>query len=168
MIVLNSNCGPAGGCGRESPQWRWLRTELATHAERCTLAYWHHPRWSSGLHGSDETMAELWGLLTGGGVDVVLAGHDHHYERFAPIDGIRSFVVGTGGRQPSGAAAATREPGGQLTTYGVLRLLPLRHGGYDWRFLPVAGWHLRGRGLWGPAARQPDRRLALPSAGVSV
>jgi 3',5'-cyclic AMP phosphodiesterase CpdA len=139
LIVLNSNCGPAGGCDAVSPQWRWLRAELAAGSARCTLAYWHHARWSSGLHGSDGTMAELWDLLAAGGVDVVLAGHDHHYERFAPIDGIRSFVVGTGGR--SHYPVLRRLPASRAvdsTTWGVLRLT-LRGGAYDWRFLPVSG-----------------------------
>ena len=138
VIVLNSNCGAAGGCGRESPQWRWLRAELAVHPSRCTLAYWHHPRWSSGLHGSDRTLSDLWSLLASARADVVLAGHDHHYERFAPIDGIRSFVVGTGGR--SHYPVLRRLPASRTvnwTTYGVLRLT-LLDGGYDWRFLPVA------------------------------
>jgi hypothetical protein len=139
LIVLNSNCTPIGGCGRESPQWRWLRTELATHPARCVLAYWHHPRWSSGLHGSDATMADLWRLLANAHSDVVLAGHDHHYERFAPIDGIRSFVVGTGGR--SHYPVLRRLPASRAvnwTTFGILRLT-LRDGGYDWRFLPAEG-----------------------------
>ena len=116
-----------------------MPTNLERSSARCTLAYWHHPRFSSGLHGSDETMAALWRTLARAGADVVLAGHDHHYERFAPIDGIRSFVVGTGGR--SIYPALWRLPRSQVvnfTTYGVLRLT-LRPDGYDWRFLPVAG-----------------------------
>jgi Calcineurin-like phosphoesterase len=139
MIVLNSNCSKIGGCGRDSPQWRWLRGELATHPSRCVLAYWHHPRWSSGLHGSDVAMAELWRLLAGAHADVVLAGHDHHYERFALIDGIRSFVVGTGGRSHYPVLrrlSASRAM--NWTTFGVLRLT-LRDDGYDWRLLPAAG-----------------------------
>jgi hypothetical protein len=141
LIALNSNCAAAGGCGQGSPQWRWLRRELAAHPARCVLAYWHHPRWSSGLHGSDPTMAELWRLLAEAHADVVLAGHDHHYERFAPIDGIRSFVVGTGGR--SHYPVVARLPASRAvnwTTFGVLRLR-LREGSYGWRFLPVAGRH---------------------------
>lgn len=137
VVVLNSNCGPAGGCETGSPQQRWLATDLAAHPARCTVAYWHHPRFSSGLHGSDRTLAALWRTLAQGGADVVLAGHDHHYERFATIDGIRSFVVGTGGRShypvfrrlPASAVVNTR-------VYGVLRLA-LRPDGYDWRFLAV-------------------------------
>jgi hypothetical protein len=139
LIVLNSNCRPAGGCRQGSPQWRWLRSELAAHHSRCTLAYWHHPRWSSGLHGSDRTMADLWNLLATAHADIVLAAHDHDYERFDPIDGVRSFVVGTGGR--SHYPVLGRLPKSRTlnwTTWGVLRLT-LRANGYDWRFLPVAG-----------------------------
>jgi len=139
VIVLNSNCRHAGGCETGSPQQRWLAAELAKTKVRCTLAYWHHPRFSSGLHGSHETIAPLWRTLAAGGADVVLAGHDHHYERFAPIDGIRSFVVGTGGR--SHYPALRRLPRSVKLddrTYGVLRL-NLGDGRYDWRFVPVAG-----------------------------
>jgi hypothetical protein len=138
IVVLNSNCGHVGGCGRGSAQWRWLRNELERGAS-CTLAYWHHPRWSSGLHGSDGSMAALWRLLADRRVDVVLAGHDHHYERFAPIDGIRSFVVGTGGR--SHYPVVRRIPGSEVvnwTTFGVLRLT-LRPRSYTWRFIAVRG-----------------------------
>ena len=139
VVVLNSNCVPAGGCRERSPQQRWLAADLAAHPVGCTLAYMHHPRYSSGLHGSDETIAPLWRTLATGGADVVLAAHDHHYERFAPIDGIRSFVVGTGGRShypvlqrlPRSAKVNDR-------TYGVLRL-QLGENRYSWRFLPIAG-----------------------------
>jgi acid phosphatase type 7 len=139
VVVLNSNCRPAGGCELGSPQQRWLARTLAAHRGRCTLAYFHHPRWSSGLHGSDRTMAWLWQTLARAQADVVLAGHDHHYERFAPISGIRSFVVGTGGR--SLYPVLRRLPANRVVnarTYGVLRLT-LRGGAYDWRFVPVAG-----------------------------
>lgn len=139
VIALNSNCEQVGGCGPGSRQWRWLRADLASHPARCTLAYWHHPRYSSGLHGSDARVAPLWDALAKGGVDVVLAGHDHDYERFAPRQGMRSFVVGTGGR--SHYPFATALPGSQVrnaSAYGLLRLT-LRPAAYDWRFLPVAG-----------------------------
>jgi len=137
VVVLNSNCGPAGGCDTGSPQQRWLVADLAAHPTSCTLAYWHHARFSSGLHGSDPTIAPLWSTLAQGGADVVLAGHDHHYERFATVDGIRSFVVGTGGRShyPVGrrlrSSAVVNDH-----VYGVLRLT-LRPAGYAWRFLAV-------------------------------
>jgi acid phosphatase type 7 len=146
IVVLNSNCRPAGGCTEGSPQQRWLAADLARSTARCTLGYWHHPRFSSGLHGSDETMAPLWRTLARAGAEVVLAGHDHHYERFAPIDGIRSFVVGTGGR--SLYPVLWRLPRSQIlnaSTFGVLRLT-LRTDGYDWRFLPVAGSSFRDSG----------------------
>ncbi|NUT55774.1 MAG: alkaline phosphatase [Thermoleophilia bacterium] len=146
VVVLNSNCGPAGGCEAGSPQQRWLASDLASSTAACTLAYWHHARFSSGLHGSDPTLAALWRTLADAGADVVLAGHDHHYERFAPIDGIRSFVVGTGGR--SHYPVLRRLPRSAVanwTTYGVLELT-LRPRAYEWRFLPVAGSGFRDRG----------------------
>ncbi len=139
VIVLNSNCSHAGGCEQGSPQERWLRGVLERRRERCTLAYWHHPRWSSGLHGSDETVAPLWRALAGARADVVLAGHDHHYERFRPVGGIRSFVVGTGGRSLYPVFRRHRHSATvDYRTYGVLHLT-LRQRDYDWRFVPVAG-----------------------------
>ena len=123
----------------QAPDRAGVRRDLAEHPTNCTLAYGHHPRWSSGLHGSDSTLTSLWRELAVGGVDVYLAGHDHHYERFAPINGIRSFVVGTGGR--SHYPVFRRLPksvAGNDDTFGVLRLT-LSARGYNWRFLPVAG-----------------------------
>jgi hypothetical protein len=139
VVVLNSNCRPAGGCADGSPQQRWLSGVLAEQPALCTLAYLHHPRFSSGLHGPDRTIDPLWRTLANAGADVVLAAHDHHYERFRPVSGIRSFVVGTGGR--SLYPAPRRLPGSEVLntrTFGVLRLT-LRPDAYDWRFVPVAG-----------------------------
>jgi len=139
IIALNSNCTAIGGCERGSAQWRWLRADLAAHPSTCTLAYWHHPRFSSGIHGSDSTYEPFWNLLARAKADVVLEGHDHDYERFAPIKGIRSFVVGTGGR--SHYPTLLPQPGSVVRnsdTFGVLRLT-LRPTGYDWKFLPVRG-----------------------------
>jgi hypothetical protein len=139
VIVLNSNCDKVGGCGRESPQGRWLQADLAAHPSRCTLAYWHHPRFSSGAHGSDVAYAAFWDLLARAKADVVLEGHDHDYERFAPLKGIRSFVVGTGGR--SHYPFLIVRPGSVVRnddTYGVLQLT-LRADGYSLQFLPVKG-----------------------------
>ena len=141
VVVLNSNCRPAGGCERGSPQQRWLDSDLAAHPARCTVAYMHHPRFSSGLHGSDATLGALWTTLVRGGADVVLAGHDHHYERLAPFEGIRSFVVGSGGRSHYPVLRRLSRPKSvalDFLTYGVLRLT-LRPEGYDWRFVPVRG-----------------------------
>jgi hypothetical protein len=148
VVVLNSNCRPAGGCAAGSPQERWLRADLAAHPAACTLAYAHHPRFSSGPHGSDETLVDLWRALYRAGVDVVLAGHDHHYERFRPLTptgrpdrrhGIRQFVVGTGGR--SLRPTLSPQPGSEVRSsrsYGVL-VLRLRPERYSWRFLAVGG-----------------------------
>lgn len=139
VVVLNTNCGPAGGCRVDSAQARWLRADLASHAAQCTLAYAHHPRFSSGLHGSDPTIGPLWNLLAAHGADLFLAGHDHHYERFAPKGGIRQFVVGTGGR--SLYPIVRRLRGSETrssSTYGVL-VLTLREDDYSWRFVPAAG-----------------------------
>jgi hypothetical protein len=146
VVVLNTNCRPAGGCGPTSPQAAWLRRDLATHRTACTLAYGHHPRWSSGIHGSDRTLASLWRILAEGGADVVLGAHDHHYERFAPIDGIRSFVVGTGGRSHYPVLRRLRlSEKLDDRTFGVLGLT-LRPAGYDWRFRPAAGRTFSDRG----------------------
>jgi calcineurin-like phosphoesterase family protein len=140
VIVLDSNCAEAGGCNPGTRQWLWLRRDLRQHrGARCTLALWHHPRFSSGLHGSDRTLAPFWTLLAAGRADVVLSGHDHDYERFAPVAGIRSFVVGTGGRglRPF-HEIDPRSVARQAHSFGILRLT-LRPRGYGWRFLTAAG-----------------------------
>src|SRR4029450_3695934 len=107
LIALNSSCARVGGCGPGSPQERWLRADLAAHPNRCTLAFWHHARFSSSGHGSYPTYDGFWRALYEAGADVVLSSHDHDYERFAPQDpdakpdprrGMRQFVVGTGGK----------------------------------------------------------------------
>jgi hypothetical protein len=148
LIALNSNCARVGGCDATSPQGTWLRDDLAAHPGRCTLAYWHHPRFSSGEHGDDLAIAPLWDALYAAGADVVLNGHDHDYERFAPqtpagiadpTTGIREFVVGTGGK--SHYRFTTVQPNSEARnadTFGVLELT-LRPDGYDWRFLPTPG-----------------------------
>jgi len=126
---------------RGSPQQRWLAADLAANPAFCTVAYMHHPRFSSGLHGNDTTLGALWTTLSRGGVELVLAGHDHHYERFAAFEGIRSFVVGSGGRSLYPVLRRLSRPKSvavNYLTYGVLRLT-LREESYDWRFVPVAG-----------------------------
>lgn len=148
LVALNSNCDFVG-CEPGSAQYRWLARDLARSAPACTLAFLHHPLLSSGPHGNDESGARpLWDLLYGAGVDVALAAHDHHYERFAPTGsdgrrdaafGIRTFVVGTGGAQhywienvqPASEVRNTR-------AFGVLRL-DLRAKSYRWSFVPAAG-----------------------------
>jgi acid phosphatase type 7 len=147
IVVLNSNCKEIGGCERDSPQGRWLHSDLEAHPATCTLAYWHHPLFSSGTeHGGNEAMQPFWQLLYDAGADVVLSGHEHNYERFAPQDpqgaadgerGIRAFIVGTGGAShyPFGAPLPTSEVR-IADTYGVL-VLTLHANGYDWEFVPV-------------------------------
>ncbi len=148
LVALNSNCSKVGGCAAGSPQETWLRADLAAHAARCTLAYWHHPRYSSGQHGNFATTEPLWQALMEAGAEIVLSGHDHDYERFAPQDahgnldtanGIRQFVVGTGGKNhyPMNHPRPNSEVRND-DAYGVLRLT-LRPDGYDWLFVPEPG-----------------------------
>src|SRR5437588_1634440 len=149
VVVLNSNrefLRGEGGAGSPGDQWR--RHDLATHPTACTLAYWHHPRFSSGRNGSDKMTQALWQSLQDAGADVVLVGHDHDYERFAPQDadgtgdparGIREFVVGTGGGGLSGFfTALPNSEVREATTYGILKLT-LAPASYSWQFIPEAG-----------------------------
>jgi hypothetical protein len=148
IVVLNSNCVEVGGCGANSPQARWLRRDLIAGSATCTLAYWHHPLFSSGKkHGGDEAMKPAWEILYAAGADIVLSGHEHNYERFAPQDpqgrpdrrhGIRQFVVGTGGAglYGFGRSLKTSEVR-ESRTFGVLALTLLPTG-YDWAFVPAA------------------------------
>ena len=145
IISLNSFVD-AGG---HSPQVKWLHEDLAAHQTNdCVLAYWHVARFSSGAHGSDPLMSDVWRVLFEAGADVVLSSHDHDYERFAPQRpdgqydaqrGIREFVVGTGGKNHY--PFSTPQPNSEVRnsdTFGVLKLM-LRPKGYDWRFVPEAG-----------------------------
>jgi hypothetical protein len=157
-----------GGCAAGSPQESWLRQDLAAHPNLCTLAYWHEPRWSSGQHGDAQQMATIWNDLVAGKADVVLSGHNHDYERFAllgaapqipqpaaspgkstppsfqqPVldpNGVREFVVGTGGKNHYGFAVSplTGQQVRNDTAYGVLSMT-LHPTGYDWNFLSEPG-----------------------------
>ena len=147
LIALNSNCADVA-CSAGSAQEQWLRADLAAHPSECTLAYWHHPRFSSGHDGDNTFMQDIWKALYEANVDVALVGHSHDYERFAPMDangaldrtnGIREFVVGTGGAFFTGIGSA--KPNSEVrqnTTYGVLKLT-LHPTSYDWQFTPEAG-----------------------------
>jgi hypothetical protein len=150
VVVLNSECVEVGGCAAGSPQEKWLRKDLTEHVQLCTLAYFHKPLFSSGLkHGNDLEVKPLWDALHAAGAEVVLNGHDHDYERFAPQDpdgksdpdhGIREFVVGTGGKD-SHRIMGKPLPNSEARnddTYGVLKLT-LRPKSYDWQFVPEAG-----------------------------
>ncbi len=144
LLALNSNCTLVGGCRAGSPQEQWLKADLAAHAGRCILAYWHHPRFSSGWHGSNPAYRAFWEDLYQAGADVVLVGHDHDYERFAPQDpngvddpahGIREFVVGTGGRSLYGFRHI--QPNSEVRhagAFGVL-VLTLHPRDYEWKFI---------------------------------
>jgi hypothetical protein len=148
ILVINSNCSAIGGCGAGSPQEVWLRADLAAYPSMCALAYWHHPRFSSGQHGNDAALQPIWQALYDHDADVIVNGHDHNYERFAPQDpagnadpanGIREFVVGTGGKslRSLGTLRANSEVT-DTTSYGVIKFT-LHVTGYDWQFIPVAG-----------------------------
>jgi hypothetical protein len=147
VVVLNSNCHFVP-CAQGSPQYAWLAADLTRHPAKCTLAYWHHPRWSSGEHGPTPEMTDIWRLLYDDGADVVLSGHDHDYERFAPQDGdgnrddargVRQFVVGTGGGELRPVASQMKNSEFVRTgTYGVIRL-ELRADGYTWSFIATNG-----------------------------
>ena len=153
IVALNSNCGEAQiRCSPSSTQVRWLEEDLAANDDEggCTLAYMHHPRFSSGAeHGSYDTVEPMWEALYEAGAELVLSGHEHNYERFAPQDpsgnadpkgGIRQFVVGTGGGAsdyPILEPLANSEVRND-ETYGVLKLT-LRPKGYEWRFLSAEG-----------------------------
>jgi hypothetical protein len=146
FVALNSNCG-AVPCGKDSRQVRWLKSDLAASTARCTIAYWHAPRFSSGLHRGTRTVQPFWRALVADRAELVLAGHDHDYERFAPLDasgqpsssGVRSIVVGTGGRALYAfTGAATGSQVRNNRHFGVLELT-LGSSSYSWRFVAVGG-----------------------------
>jgi hypothetical protein len=147
IVVLNSNCRFVG-CSADSLQETWLRSDLALHSTQCTLAYFHHPLFSSTLGTATPAVQPLWQALYDAGADLVLSGHAHNYQRFAPqtpsgaadpARGIREFVVGTGGNShhSAGLPIPNQETTND-TTFGVLRLMLLQTG-YLWRFVPVSG-----------------------------
>lgn len=147
LIALNSNCTAVGGCQAGSPEEQWLKDDLAAHPTACTLVYWHQPLFNGGLHGPAPQVKPFWDALYAAHADIILNGHDHNYQRFAPQDpdgkadpnGIREFVVGTGGAShyPIFTNAANLEAH-DAQTFGVIKLT-LHPTGYDWEFLPEAG-----------------------------
>ena len=156
VVSLNSNCGfIAGGCATGSAEERWLRADLASHPRRCTLAFWHHPRFSSGPNGSDRMVEPLWQALYDADADLLLVGHEHDYERFAPqtsagvadpARGIRQIVAGTGGAEHTTSASVL--PNSEVrdtSTYGLIKLT-LAPTAYSWEFVPAAGQTFADRG----------------------
>ncbi len=151
VIALNTNIAADAG----SPQQVWLQSDLDAHLGRCTIAYMHHPRFSSGSHAERDKLIPMWRTFARYGVSVVVAGHDHLYERFAPLDtngvpdsvnGIRQFVVGTGGAHRSSLGSVL--PGSEVhstDSFGLIRL-SLLEGRYRWQFIPVKAKGFRDQG----------------------
>jgi calcineurin-like phosphoesterase family protein len=153
VVVLNSNVSMRAG----SPQELWLKADLAASTKKCTVALWHHPRFSSGTyHGNDARSQVVWNDLYNAGAELILVGHEHNYERFGPqtatgatdtARGVRQIVVGTGGNEdfyPFGTPVPNSEVRNN-DTYGVLKLT-LSDGSYMWEFVPVAGKTFTDRG----------------------
>lgn len=146
IVALNSAC-PSVFCTANSEQVRWLRSDLAATTTSCVMAYWHIPLFSSGLQGGNPGVQPLWKALQDARADVILTGHDHHYERFArqrddgqpDPTGIRQFVLGTGGRGDfKGFRTTAANSEVRLPDMGVT-LFHLRPGGYDWTFTDLTG-----------------------------
>ncbi len=148
VVVLNSNCSDIGGCQAGSPEETWLKADLAAHPSLCTLAYWHHPLFTSGQEGDTTAVRPLWQDLYNAGAELVLNGHDHDYERFKPqtptgsydpAKGIVEIVSGTGG---SNHTKTGKKQANSVVfnnqTFGVLKLT-LNPSSYAWQFLPVSG-----------------------------
>ncbi|HQZ84442.1 MAG TPA: metallophosphoesterase [Actinomycetota bacterium] len=140
VVALNSEC-VGKPCGTE--QLTWLQTDLASTVKPCTMAYWHKPRFSSGNHGDDAKMQPFWNLLNQHGAEVVLSGHDHDYERFAPMNasgvrddarGVRQFVVGTGGIGFRGIGNTANSQTRNTDTLGALEV-GLQANSYSWKFV---------------------------------
>jgi hypothetical protein len=177
LIVLNSNCDIVG-CGRGSPQLRWLEADLAASRARCTIAIWHHPLFSSGKHGDAAVVKPFWDALARAGAEIVINGHDHDYERFAPqtpagrLDrsfGIREFIVGTGGGVlRDGFRSIHRNSEVHTTrTHGVLALT-LHRAGYRWRFIRSDGARFSDRGSDACHGRSPVRSASASALAPSL
>lgn len=155
VVFLNSNCTVVvGGCAKDSPQHKWLAADLAANSSKCTMAVWHHPRWSNGIMGSDARLTDTYATLLAHNVDVLLSGHEADYERFDTLGangkpdpmGVRQFVVGTGGQvvyDPEEGDAAWRAKAKPIksqffdtTSHGVLKLT-LNPDSYSWDFISI-------------------------------
>jgi hypothetical protein len=147
VIALNSNYRQGVGVTANSPQGAWLQADLAAHRNKCTVAYWHHPLFSSGPNGNNVDMRAFWQILYNAGVDVILNGHDHLYERFAPqtpdgirddAKGIRQFTVGTGGAALYDLVTHAANSQVEIKAFGVIKFT-LSSDSYQWEFIPVSG-----------------------------
>ncbi|WP_431899936.1 proprotein convertase P-domain-containing protein [Nonomuraea sp. bgisy101] len=144
FIALNSNISMSAGSAQE----QWLRQDLTANTKPCTAAYLHHPLYNVGNHGAATDTRPLWKALYDHKADLMLAGHDHNYQRWAPQDhqgnadpnGVREILVGTGGRSFY-SLSSSNPPNLQAknaNTHGVLRLT-LSSSGYRFDFVPIAG-----------------------------
>ena len=151
LVALNSNCGDIGGCDQSSPQYEWLMKDLLSNKSACTLAFWHHPRFTSGRYNGDNNTtsrsAPFWDLLYQDRADVILNGHDHLYERFAlqrpdagaDSLGIRQFTVGTGGKALYKRSAVKENSQSLIDDrFGVLAI-DLLAKAYRWQFVATSG-----------------------------
>jgi protocatechuate 3,4-dioxygenase beta subunit len=147
VVVLNDNIAFAAG----SEQDQWLRNDLAAHPNQCILAIWHQPYFFSNKNPSGDvilpTRKIFWDRLYAAGADLVIDGHQHQYERFAPMNpdgqadagyGIREFIVGTGGESSADPAAIAPNSEVRSRAFGVMKFT-LKDGGYDWQFYPIPG-----------------------------
>jgi hypothetical protein len=178
IYALDSDCELTGQCREGSRQYRWLKGDLVGHPRRCVMAVLHHPRFSSGPHGNSRVTMPLLRLLYRAGAEVIVNGHDHIYERFAPARpwgarsqayGMRQFIVGTGGAPLYGWKSSGRPAHSvvrQNQVHGVLRL-DLAWNSYTWRFLSVAGGHFEDAGSGTCHAAPPIGRRAAAGAKVS-
>ena len=141
IIVLNSNIEQSQG----STQEQWLKNDLANNTNLCTMAIWHHPRFSSGVHGNNSNVGTFWQDLYSAGAEVVVNGHDHDYERFAPqkpdqtrddASGIREFVAGTGGAPNRSFGTIQSNSEVRKLNHGVLKF-DLYSNKYDWQFIHI-------------------------------
>jgi hypothetical protein len=148
MIALDSNCDYIGGCGPTSKEVRWLKRDLTRNrGHRCTLAYMHHPRFTGGQYTDQTQVSTLYATLYAGNADVVLAGHDHGYQRYLPLNpsgkvdrkrGIFSWVVGTGGRNHYPKGRRVNLVRSESATFGVLAMR-LKPTGWSFRYAAEAG-----------------------------
>jgi acid phosphatase type 7 len=143
ILMLNSNIPATRG----SPQWEFARTELERQRTPCTMAVWHHPLFTSGPSGGAPSMRDMWALLEANRAEVILTGHDHFYERFGrqtstatadAVNGIRQFIVGTGGATLYNFLRPVANSEERISTFGVIRFT-LRPAQVDWEFLGVDG-----------------------------
>ncbi len=151
VVMVNDICTSASGvngCTATSPEGQWLQSDLAANPTACTVAIWHQPLYSSSSSTVTTAMRPFWQILYNAGAELVINGHAHNYERFAPQDpngnldlkkGLREFVIGTGGEDlQEFTATAPNSEIRNSSTFGVLKLT-LHATSYDWQFIPVAG-----------------------------